>query len=478
MRQLNLSSPLQPGPKPKRHSALGAGILLLAVVAVMASGCSVLRAPQAVVTGVVPGKQAEGPAPLDLQVQIQRFSDNFDLLTTQALDDYARLAGTETAREEALRLKLRSVSLVTSIASGPKPNANLLELISVVTLSRVAVEHRWRNDPNPLVWEPWLGASRVLESNVWHLAASSLKPAFVDELRRAIDEWIVQNPSASITFFVGPQQFASLIVHKEKQVDRNSVFSLLDLDPTAGLDPAVREMTEMRLMAERAMFTAQRMPFLLRWQVELLALLIADQPQVRLALTNTTLFASSAERISRATESLSQTAAQLPDRLSTERKEILAVLDQQEGKLKELAAQVDGVMESGTKMSTSLNTTIVTFDALMKRFGVGEPTTNAPRDTNSPPFNILDYGQVADRVGAMAKEIDILVNSVNQSVPQLDRLSRQATGDAQKVVDRGFRLALVLIAVLLGGALVTGLVYRFFGEKMKRAGHAPQASML
>ena len=47
-----------------------------------------------------------------------------------------------------------------------------------------------------------------------------------------------------------------------------------DLTPsdTAGLDPAVREVTRTRLFAERAMFTFQHMPFLLRWQTELLTI--------------------------------------------------------------------------------------------------------------------------------------------------------------------------------------------------------------
>ena len=61
----------------------------------------------------------------------------------------------------------------------------------------------------------------------------------------------------------------------------------------------------------------------------------------------------------------------------------------------------------------------------------------------------------------------MLVNSVNQSVPQVQILSHTATVDAQKVVDRAFRLGLVLIAVLLTGAVLAGLVYRFFSEKLK-----------
>jgi methyl-accepting chemotaxis protein len=292
-------------------------------------------------------------------------------------------------------------------------------------------------------------------------------PSHVEELRKAIDQWSAQNPEALGTFLVRPQEFALTVVREQKaQVGLNSVFNLASLDPTSGLDPAVREITQTRLLAERALFTVQRMPFLLRLQTELLTYQLADQPAFRQALTNVTLLAANADRVGQAIESVGQTAARLPDQISTERKEILAALDEQEGKLKELAAQVDRTLESAAKMSTSLNTTLGTFDALMKRFGVGEPDTHAPADTNSPPFNVLDYGQVADQVGAMAKEVNTLVSSVNQNVPQIERLSQRATGDAQKVVDRAFRQGLVLIGLLLGGAVLAGLAYRSLAKKL------------
>jgi hypothetical protein len=459
-----------------RTLPLSARLLLAAILALL-PGCSLLRAPKTVVTAVVPKSRSSQPDPLHLQLQIERFTDNFVLLTAQALDDYAKKAATESARVEALQLKLASASALTSIASGPNPNANLLDLVAVTMLGRIAVEDRWANAADPAALEQWLATSRALETNVWELAATALNPDYGKELRRTIELWSEQNPQARGIFFLRPQEFTSRLA-RERKTERNpnSVFSLMDLDPMTGLDPAVREITETRVLAERAMFTFQRMPFLLRLQTELLAYELADQPGMRLALTNITLLAGSADRIGRATESVSQTAAQLPERISAERKEILMALDQHEGKLRDLSAQVDQALQSGEKMSTSLNTSLVTLTALMKLFGVGQPSTNAPQDTNSVPFNILDYGQAADHVGAMAKDVNTLVNTVNQSLPQIERLSQQTTGDAQKVVDRGFRLGLVLIAVFLAGAVLAGLIYRFFAEKLKHPEHSLPAS--
>jgi hypothetical protein len=164
-------------------------------------------------------------------------------------------------------------------------------------------------------------------------------------------------------------------------------------------------------------------------------------------------------------------AEQLPGQVSAEREAILNALQSQEKNLAPLVNDVRETLTAGTQMSTSLNTTLGTFTGLMKLFGVGQPTTNSVPDTNSPPFNILDYGKTAERVGAMAKDINTLVTTVNQSVPQVDRLSQNATAEAQKVVDRAFRLGLVLIAVLLIGAVLASLVYRFFAEKLKRPAH-------
>jgi len=56
---------------------------------------------------------------------------------------------------------------------------------------------------------------------------------------------------------------------------------MFQVDPLAGLDPAVRELTQTRLFADRALYVVQRMPRLLRWQTELLGLNTAQIPAVR-----------------------------------------------------------------------------------------------------------------------------------------------------------------------------------------------------
>jgi hypothetical protein len=293
--------------------------LLLAGICGLTGGCTLLR-----LGGGGEGKPAAQAGLVEKQSQLQRFTDDFLARSGQGLDESAERLGTEPGREQVLRIKLLLGSSVLSIVSGPNPNANLLDLVSVTVLTRMSVEDYWMHTTNGAAFQPWLDASRVLETNVWDLAARFLTPAQVAELRAGINQWYERTPEVRTAYFARPHAFASLVwATQVTEAPKNSVLSLVSLDPTAGLDPAVREITQSRLFAERAMYTAQRMPFILRLQGELLTYDVAEQPTIRLVFSNSVQVSESAGRISRDVETLSQTIGQLPNQLAAERKEIL-----------------------------------------------------------------------------------------------------------------------------------------------------------
>lgn len=454
---------------PRSEPVSCSSALLLLLCIFFTPGCGLLRAPSDMVSAVVPGKEAPQQDLVDQQIQLQRFADDFLARSGQALDQSAERLGTDAGRAQVLRLKLISGSSLLSVVSGPNPGANLLDLVSVTVLTRKSVQDYWMKTTNGAAFQPWLEAGRVLETSVWNLAARFLQPTQVVELRLGIDQWYARTPEVRTAFFARPHEFASMVrTTKEKGAGMNSVFSLVNLDPTSGLDPAVREVTRTRLFAERAMFTMQRMPFLLRLQTELLAYELTAQPAVQLALSNSTQLTDSAGRISRAAETISQSVAQLPDRLSVERKEILATLDQQESKLRGVVADVDRALLSGKGMSDSLSITLTNFSDVMKLLGVSGPSGPAPKtaepDTNSPRFSILEYAKTAGEIDILAKDLNTLVASLNQSTPGIQRLSQQTVADAQKIANHVFRLGLVLIAV----SVLAGLLYTFLSLKLRQ----------
>src|SRR5690606_2332970 len=156
----------------------------------------------------------------------------------------------------------------------------------------------------------------------------------------------------------------------KKRSEPTSVFSLLRLDPLSGLDPATRELAETRLFAERALFLAQRMPDLLRWEMELFTLKTVEMPQLQQLLTNSTQLAAAADRFS-------QVAAHLPTLLSTERERLLGALKEQETGLSALAREVRHTLATGGQMADSTNMALKTFQEVTARVNSGPPDPHA-----------------------------------------------------------------------------------------------------
>jgi hypothetical protein len=441
-------------------------VVVAAVGLLMITGCQVAQEtvslPGEMVSAVLRGPQGNQPDPAVLQGELLRYCDDFFGRTSTSLDEYARRVGTTSAQEQATKWKVALGASALGIATGANPLANLVDFLGLATLTRAIVEREAAAIEPRGAMGLWLENTRALETNAWRIAQGVLSESQQGEFRAAISQWLTENGSVGYGFFSRPQDFAmELRRSKEKTRQPGSVFSLVGLDPTAGLDPAVREVTRTRLFAERALFALERMPFLLRWQSELLAGDFLRQGEITNAL-------ASADRLSRAVESASQTAALLPEWISGERKAILDALEQQEGKLKSLSAEMIRTLTAGEEMSTSLNTTIVSFDALMKRFGVGEPDTSSP-DTNSAPFNILDYARTAEQVANMAQQLDALIKNasgtmetpaLDKRVAQLGVLSAQARADAKSVLNHAF----VLLASLIVLGFACAMAFRRLGR--------------
>jgi hypothetical protein len=450
----------------RRAAAAAAATVLAALLA----GCAALPLP-----GGAARAEAAQRNLAALQAALQRYADEFMSRTTAALEEFARRAGTPDARSQALAWQLPVVSAAVGIASGPNPSANLLDLITLAAVTRRAVEELHAAAPDPAALQPWLEVSRTLEDDAWRLATGVLDEAQQQELRAAVERWWAATPDARGAFFARPQELGDFLRESAERTGRTtSVFGLVGLDPTAGLDPAVREVTRTRLFAERTLYTAQRLPFLLRWHAELLADQMLRQSQVALALTNTAALAESAGRLGLAAESVSLSVAQLPDRVAAEREALLGAFEVQEGRLRGLAGEFTRTLAATEQASASLHTTITAFDALMRRFGIGEPDASAPRNPDSPPFNILDYARTAEELTVMARELHTLLQAADAQAasPTLDRRLRElaaavtraradARADAKAVLNHAFLLAAGLVLL----AFAAALAYRRLGRR-------------
>jgi hypothetical protein len=445
------------------------------LVAGFTAGCGTVQAvaemPGKAVAGVTAGEQNKSalPAnPVEVQQSLLRLADE---LTTQMTAGFGQLRrGSEPLpAAELLQMKIAYGTATSSIASGANPVANLLDMTVFIGLTRMALEEHWV----PTVYgdsaRALLESSRRAETEVWRLTAMVLTPEQQAELRAGMIAWQQQNPRPASVVGARAAGFATQIVSTEKAdtTRGGSVFSLLKIDPLSGLDPAAREIAQTRLFAERALYVMQHLPQLLRWQMELLSVNTLDQPTLQQLVANSTQLTAAVDRVSRV-------ADHLPAQFDQQRQAITQTLEAQEKQLTPLIAEVRATLGTGKEMSASLNTTFTTFDALMKRFGVGEPPPPGPPSSPGEPFRIQDYTQNAAQLEATAKQLSALLREVDQTLgsPNLARLSaqvgpvvQQAQASGKEIVDYAFGRAVLLVAIVL----VAALLYRFLSGRLASA---------
>jgi hypothetical protein len=405
-------------------------------------------------------------------------------MVAQVADDFHAKVGTPEARLAAQQWKLQQATAAFITASGENPVLNAIDMVVLGTVSRMVVQDYWVGEKFGAAAQPLLDTQRQLETNAWEVAHRVLTPEQRDQLRGFIREWRAAHPAERN---VGAARFSDLVKFMKADAATQqgrglgSLFSLAAVNPLSGLDPAVRAVEQTRQLAARAMYYLERAPRLWSWQAELLTYQLAGQPETRQVLSDVDRVANSTRTFARTAEGLpglireEREAAinQLLAGVANERSNILVTLNAQEAQLHELLPQVRQTLTAGGDMANSVKGAIESLDAFIHY--VSPPETNPPPPTtNSQPFNVLDYGKTAGQIGAMAKDLNTLLATANQSAPEVARLSQQAGADAKEVVNYAFRLGLVLTVVLGIVAVLVVWTCRRLGRRAD-SGHAPIA---
>jgi hypothetical protein len=121
------------------------------------------------------------------------------------------------------------------------------------------------------------------ERQIYELARASLGEDAQKRLTEKVTAWL---ESAYVPGMALHTRYSGLSAEVAKKPDasqseKSNLLGALMLDPLAGLDPTVREIAQTRLFAERAMFVAQRMPKVLRMEIELVSFRFIETPEVK-----------------------------------------------------------------------------------------------------------------------------------------------------------------------------------------------------
>ncbi len=266
--------------------------LCIVLLPLALTGCSFLHfksSPSKVqVSSIQLTNPATGPVTFTvLQQQVMRFADTYAATVAQACDEISATATNSQIRLTTLRWKLGQATSAYTDATGQNPAVNALDMLVLVSTARIVVEGYGVKTYGDAIL-PLLDAQRRLETNAWTMAGGVLRPSQQQELRDLINEWRQKNPNQN---YVGQIRFREFVTALGKMPSQataapTSIFSLLYLDPLAGLDPTAAAIEETRELGERAMYYTQRMPNLLSWQAEVLAYQLAGQPESQQVLSD------------------------------------------------------------------------------------------------------------------------------------------------------------------------------------------------
>ncbi|MBS1214386.1 MAG: hypothetical protein H6R26_3003, partial [Proteobacteria bacterium] len=467
-------------------------VILVALLAAFGSGCTLARKTmEAPINGIQSlfswGESKPIIGPVELQEELLRFSDNLTSTTVRAAMKLEK-EGKPIPRRDLLTVWIAVATDVLATATGSNSLGNLVDMIVLTSAARMRIEEYWMPKVYGESARPMLEAYRNSEKEIWRLAEKAFTPSQRQELRNAIERWR-EEAKEQVT---APSAFAgSALVSKITESGRKesgsvatSVFTLLDIDPLAGLDPATRELAQTRLLAERAMFIGQRMPQIIQWHAELLAIRTAELPQVEQAISSTTQFAAAGDRVGRLAEelpgllsserkeifrALAQEREQIFRSVSLERERLLASVRGEEPGLTNLSREIGLTFGEGARMAVSTETALKTFDGVMARFDKEPPE----RKSEAEPFRIRDYADTAAEIGRMSERLTTLLNALQpnlspEAIARLatatDTIAAKTEARGKAVVDYAFQRCLQLLAVVLAAALA----YRLLVARMIR----------
>jgi uncharacterized protein YukE len=396
---------------------------------------------------------------LQVQLAVMRFADEYVARVTERVNVFQRATDDPAERLAAQTWLVSQATGAFTIASGPNPELNAIDMLVFATLSRLVIEDHWVGDVYGERAAGLLTVHRALEDRIWNYSALLLSQAQNDELRSSIEAWHRENRLGRAVPFIYLEDFAlATSGMRTGGTSSTSIFSFLGIDPLSNLDPAVRELAQSRQLAERAVYYGQRVPQLISMETQRLAFELAVTPEsVRLL--------DSVGRIGGAAQATSELAADLPALLSAERAALIdqltGVYDERQEQLQAMVVELRSTLEAGGATSDSVRETVAALDALMAGF---ERRAASASGSPSRPFDVTEYTEALRQMGDTAQRLQALLSQVDSKAPALTQVSDGAANRLASLVDhiywRLVQLALLLVAASVLGALAYRAIVR------------------
>jgi len=347
------------------------------------------------------------------------------------------LRSDSTAQTRAFVQLLQAQVAATSLALAvePDPETALQDLMVSMAAERASLAAPSTPPMDPAaraVLDTTLGR---LEGEIWTVGESTYAPAELSTLRARIKGWQDDAPKSSPAGLV---RVADLPATAGPQMSKGLF---------APLDEANRQLEESRLLGERFLFLAERLPVITLWQAEAVTWEVLAAPESRRTLDGLAVMSATLERLALRVDSL-------PALLDGQREAFLAAFDARETTARTLMADAGTLMASaGTLVDGSQHATASLAAALAS----AERTIAALRDDAAPggaaSFDIAAYESALT-------DFCLATEALDGALARAEALA----GEPRDIIDhaalRAAQLLLLAFALLVAYKLVPMFVRR------------------
>ncbi len=425
---------------------------------------------------------------IELQSELMGFADRFATFMLQAIEDFQTGQPLPDQRRIVLGDTVLTIASVYTIAAEPNPDIALLDMVAMVTLGRMIYEEHWLNQMGSKI-EPIIKGLRTAEDDVWQLAARILDVEKQGDLQGIILEWRRANPEV-LSF--------SLLRFSDYATERKKSTMTQQAPQVSGLfqsvQQATQEVEETRLLAERSLFLATRMPLLTGYFADVWLSQMTLNPQAHDLLANLDRMAAFSERmaavaekfpqdIATIRENLLRQAAEELDRLGQKHIELLAVKigDEREAAIRQFMAALgrerqqaiqDLVREEKRlgRMLADLRLTLEESSRVMGAINLFMERLiqlEMEEDLDDDPFDIREYAQTATNVGRAARDLNTLISTFEALLnspgweillPRLEDAINRVGSEGEELIDHSFKQAALLILIFLVGYVLARIM--------------------
>ncbi len=417
--------------------------LLSIALALLLGGCGTRQGVATRPVAPTPADPPSGSAQLSLDggtLTVGQLQTRLMAHADRALGEVARATAAARQRDSSPETRLLTQLVQTEVgtsavtlAVAPDPEAALLDLmVSAAAQSRALRRSGDAKGIGAAARVPMAEALGRLERDIWALGGRVYPAGELEALRARVDAWAATRTDPA---FPGVVRLADLPAGAG-EARAKGLF--------APLEDATRQIEETRLLGERFLFLAQRLPLLSRWQAEALSWEAMNTPEARQTLGSVSLLSGSMARLTAQAESL-------PALIGSERTALLAAFDSREASLRGLLHEAgvvtrDGraLAESGERLMTLSQQTAATMG---EAIGAADRLVASLRDPRAPggaaSFDVEKYT-------VALRELRAATEALNAAAGAGAGLTAAGRGMVDHAAWRAAQLLLLFFGLLLG----------------------------